>query len=92
MIGDEVHAQAVELVQGAHQGLRRAGKLVIAPDQRDIHLPLASHLQQGSVPGTVLPRPTGILDVLAHAQEPSTRGIFPEGEELGLRVLAFVRG
>jgi hypothetical protein len=75
--------------QGAHDplGVRLPFEVIIA---HDIHLPLASHRQQGSVPGTILPPPTRLLDVLAYAQEPSTCGIFPEGEELCLRGLALV--
>src|SRR5882724_210934 len=82
----------LERFQGVDERLRRARKPSIAPHQYHIDLTRASRFEQGLVLRTVVSSPTGIVDVLADEDEPSTRGICPQGDQLRLRILPLGNG
>ncbi len=92
LVGDEVHAERPELVEGVDKGLGRAGEAVVSPDEDDVNLSLAYVVEEELVVGSIFCGAGRVVHVLAGDVEPSTAGILPKLEELGFRVLAFVEG
>ena len=92
LVGDEVHAEVSELVEGVDEGLGRAGEAVVSPDEDDVHEALPNVVEEALVVGSVFVRACGVVHVLAGDVKPSTAGVLSQLQKLGFGVLTFVEG
>ncbi len=92
LVGDEVDAEAPELIEGVDEGLGRAGESVVPPDEDDVHLSFPNVVEEALVVGSLFGRACGVVNVFVGNVKASTLGILSKLEELGFWVLAFVEG
>ena len=81
--GDEVHAEASELVEGVDEGLGRAGEAVVSPDEDDVYLSFSNIVEEELVIGSVFVGAGGVVYVLAGDVKPSTACCLAVGGVLG---------
>ncbi len=92
LVGDEVHAQALEFLQRVDQRLDGAGEAVVAPDQHRVELPFLGGGHHAFVLGPFLAGTRGLVDVFFDDGEAPPLGILAQRPQLRLWVLPFVEG
>ena len=66
LVRNEVHATALEFLQGIDERLGRSGEAIIAPDEHHIHPPFAHRLEQPPVVAPILGGAGGVIDELLY--------------------------